>query len=240
MVREEVESLTRRMDAVAERLKVLLLPRDPLDDRNIMLEIRAGTGGEEAALWAADLVRMCAPQALEIRAAALRAVPSVAISRACAVGACVSEPPRVHLGLQPNCICSEIAGWSTRGCERVQSVFAGNTILQGCKRPLRSTVYGTRRQRQRLRRVSWGTSYAPPEHESRCRCAGIRCMRLRKAGRCPWSMRAPPRKAVTENAFCRCSEARAACRPALCRQHPGHMCSVSLHCTPCHATVQIR
>ena len=62
MVREEVESLTRRMDATAERLKVLLLPRDPLDDRNIMLEIRAGTGGEEAALWAADLVRMCAPR----------------------------------------------------------------------------------------------------------------------------------------------------------------------------------
>ena len=61
MVREEVESLTRRVDGLAERLKVLLLPRDPLDDRNIMLEIRAGTGGEEAALWAADLVRMCAP-----------------------------------------------------------------------------------------------------------------------------------------------------------------------------------
>ena len=58
MVREEVDSLTRRLDSLAERLKVLLLPRDPLDDRNIMLEIRAGTGGEEAALWAADLVRM--------------------------------------------------------------------------------------------------------------------------------------------------------------------------------------
>ena len=61
MVREEVDSLTRQLDATAERLKFLLLPRDPLDDRNIMLEIRAGTGGEEAALWAADLVRMCAP-----------------------------------------------------------------------------------------------------------------------------------------------------------------------------------
>ncbi len=68
MVREEVDSLTRRMDATAERLKVLLLPRDPLDDRNIMLEIRAGTGGEEAALWAADLVRMCASQAFDVPA----------------------------------------------------------------------------------------------------------------------------------------------------------------------------
>lgn len=39
-------------------LKVLLLPSGPLDERNIMLEVRAGPGGEEAALWAADLVRM--------------------------------------------------------------------------------------------------------------------------------------------------------------------------------------
>ncbi len=38
--------------------QVLLLPVDPLDERNIMLEVRAGPGGEEAALWAADLVRM--------------------------------------------------------------------------------------------------------------------------------------------------------------------------------------
>jgi peptide chain release factor 1 len=38
--------------------QVLLLPADPLDERNIMLEVRAGPGGEEAALWAADLVRM--------------------------------------------------------------------------------------------------------------------------------------------------------------------------------------
>lgn len=40
------------------RLQILLLPKDPLDERNIMLEIRSGTGGEEAALWASDLFRM--------------------------------------------------------------------------------------------------------------------------------------------------------------------------------------
>ncbi len=117
MVREEVDSLTRRMDATAERLKVLLLPRDPLDDRNIMLEIRAGTGGEEAALWAADLVRMCAPHALKMGAAALRAVASVDISRAAPWG--LVHWRLLHLGLQLNCHCSEVAGWSTRGCERV-------------------------------------------------------------------------------------------------------------------------
>ena len=37
---------------------VLLLPKDPLDEKNIMLEIRAGTGGDEASLWAGDLLRM--------------------------------------------------------------------------------------------------------------------------------------------------------------------------------------
>jgi peptide chain release factor 1 len=40
------------------RLKVLLLPRDPNDDKNIMLEIRAGTGGDEASIWAGDLLRL--------------------------------------------------------------------------------------------------------------------------------------------------------------------------------------
>lgn len=58
MAREEVEGLAERLGAQAEALRLLLLPRDPLDERNIMLEVRAGTGGDEAALWAAELVRM--------------------------------------------------------------------------------------------------------------------------------------------------------------------------------------
>jgi len=58
LAQEEVDSLSTSLDALGDTLKVLLLPRDPLDDKNIMLEVRAGTGGEEAALWAADLIRM--------------------------------------------------------------------------------------------------------------------------------------------------------------------------------------
>lgn len=58
LAREEIAALQGDLDAGGERLKLLLLPRDPLDERNIMLEVRAGTGGEEAALWAADLIRM--------------------------------------------------------------------------------------------------------------------------------------------------------------------------------------
>lgn len=58
MAREEMEALQVAIDEQGERLKFLLLPKDPLDDKNIMLEVRAGTGGEEAALWAADLIRM--------------------------------------------------------------------------------------------------------------------------------------------------------------------------------------
>ncbi|MEB3336090.1 MAG: peptide chain release factor 1 [Leptolyngbyaceae bacterium] len=54
----EVESLETKLAQLETRLKILLLPRDPNDDKNIMLEIRAGTGGDEASIWAGDLVRM--------------------------------------------------------------------------------------------------------------------------------------------------------------------------------------
>jgi peptide chain release factor 1 len=54
----EVEELQGEIQRLEDRLKVLLLPRDPNDDKNIMLEIRAGTGGDEAGIWAGDLVRI--------------------------------------------------------------------------------------------------------------------------------------------------------------------------------------
>ena len=55
---EEVKSLAARRDALLADLKILLIPKDPNDERNIVLEIRAGTGGDEAANFAADLFRM--------------------------------------------------------------------------------------------------------------------------------------------------------------------------------------
>ncbi len=58
MVRDEITALEARETALLEDLKVLLLPRDPNDDRDVILEIRAGAGGEEAALFAAELHRM--------------------------------------------------------------------------------------------------------------------------------------------------------------------------------------
>lgn len=54
----EVEELETELAQLEQRLKILLLPRDPNDDKNIMLEIRAGTGGDEACIWAGDLLRM--------------------------------------------------------------------------------------------------------------------------------------------------------------------------------------
>jgi peptide chain release factor 1 len=54
----EVQELEQKIEDFEIRLKILLLPRDPNDDKNIMLEIRAGTGGDEASIWAGDLVRM--------------------------------------------------------------------------------------------------------------------------------------------------------------------------------------
>jgi peptide chain release factor 1 len=54
----EVQELEEKLEHLENRLKILLLPRDPNDDKNIMLEIRAGTGGDEASIWAGDLLRM--------------------------------------------------------------------------------------------------------------------------------------------------------------------------------------
>jgi peptide chain release factor 1 len=56
----ELEDLRRRETVLAEELRTMLLPRDPLDDKNVLVEIRAGAGGDEAALFAADLARMYA------------------------------------------------------------------------------------------------------------------------------------------------------------------------------------
>ncbi len=58
MAEAEIDRLRDSRSRLEEKLRVLLLPKDPLDEKNIILEIRAGTGGEEAALFAADLFRM--------------------------------------------------------------------------------------------------------------------------------------------------------------------------------------
>jgi peptide chain release factor 1 len=58
MARDEVDRLEADETRLVEELKVLLLPRDPADDGNVILEIRAGAGGEEAALFASELLRM--------------------------------------------------------------------------------------------------------------------------------------------------------------------------------------
>ncbi|MEM9535761.1 MAG: peptide chain release factor 1 [Cyanobacteria bacterium P01_A01_bin.3] len=58
MAHLELQELKARDEELVDRLTILLLPQDPNDDKNIMLEVRAGTGGDEAAIWAGDLVRM--------------------------------------------------------------------------------------------------------------------------------------------------------------------------------------
>jgi peptide chain release factor 1 len=58
IAQEELDELETRLITLEEKLKVLLLPKDPNDDKNLILEIRAGTGGDEAALFAADLFRI--------------------------------------------------------------------------------------------------------------------------------------------------------------------------------------
>src|SRR5580765_2502658 len=58
LAREEVKSLAAKRDALIADLKILLIPKDPNDEKDVVLEIRAGTGGDEAALFAAELFRM--------------------------------------------------------------------------------------------------------------------------------------------------------------------------------------
>ena len=58
MAESEIEELESRIAQLEEELKMMLLPKDPRDERNVIMEIRAGTGGDEAALFAADLFRM--------------------------------------------------------------------------------------------------------------------------------------------------------------------------------------
>jgi peptide chain release factor 1 len=58
LAKEEAKSLAAKRDAIVADLKVMLVPKDPNDEKNVVLEIRAGTGGDEAALFAGELFRM--------------------------------------------------------------------------------------------------------------------------------------------------------------------------------------
>ena len=58
LAKEEIDRLADRKDQLEQTLKKLLIPKDPLDEKNVILEIRAGTGGDEAGLFAADLFKM--------------------------------------------------------------------------------------------------------------------------------------------------------------------------------------
>ena len=58
LVKEELKTLVARREALIGEMKILLIPKDPNDEKNVMLEIRAGAGGDEAALFAAELFRM--------------------------------------------------------------------------------------------------------------------------------------------------------------------------------------
>jgi len=58
MIQEEIKSLTEDCETFKEELRILLLPKDPNDDKNVFIEIRGGAGGDEAALFAANLFRM--------------------------------------------------------------------------------------------------------------------------------------------------------------------------------------
>jgi peptide chain release factor 1 len=86
--RAEADAASASMVSLAARLADLMLPKDPLDEKNIMLEVRAGTGGDEAALWAADLVGQERREGRGSRACAR-------VARPCQPPA-HTPPPRIH------------------------------------------------------------------------------------------------------------------------------------------------
>ena len=63
LAKEEMAESKRRITEIEQELKVLLIPKDPMDEKNVIVEIRAGAGGDEAALFAAELYRMYAKYA---------------------------------------------------------------------------------------------------------------------------------------------------------------------------------
>ena len=58
MIKETLNDSKKRVEELEQELKILLLPKDPNDDKNVIVEIRAGAGGDEAALFAAEIYRM--------------------------------------------------------------------------------------------------------------------------------------------------------------------------------------
>ncbi len=58
MAEDEIQRLERQLDRLTDHIKLLLVPKDPRDDRNVIIEIRAGAGGDEAGIFAADLYRL--------------------------------------------------------------------------------------------------------------------------------------------------------------------------------------
>ena len=67
VIKEEIEELKSSLEKAEKECKVLLVPPDPLEGKNIIMEIRAGTGGEEAALFASDIFRMYRKKEMEDR-----------------------------------------------------------------------------------------------------------------------------------------------------------------------------
>lgn len=65
MAREEINDLEKHLEDLQAKVKILLLPKDPNDEKNCMLELRAGTGGDEASIWAGDLAKVYMKYAAE-------------------------------------------------------------------------------------------------------------------------------------------------------------------------------
>ena len=59
MAKMELDELQPQQEVIEEEIKVLLIPKDPADSKNAVVEIRAGAGGDEASIFAGDLYRMC-------------------------------------------------------------------------------------------------------------------------------------------------------------------------------------
>ena len=155
MAREEVERLEADETRLLEELKVLLLPRDPDDDRDVILEIRAGAGGEEAALFAAELLRMYLRYADRHRYR-----PEVMSLNETGIGGVKEAIVEIQRRRRVLAASSSRAATTASSGSRPRSPRAGSTPRRrrssSCPRPRRSRSRSTRR------RTSGSTSSARP------------------------------------------------------------------------------
>ena len=176
---EELKSLRPERDELVRRVRALLVPKDPNDDKNVIVEIRAGTGGDEAALFAADLFRMYTRYAERQRwkvEVALRdrdrrrrlprshlrglrdeAPTATCATRAASTASSACRPPRARAGSTPRPPASRCCRRRKRSTSRSTTTTCGSTSTARPGTAARASTRPTRPCGSRTCRPGWSS-----------------------------------------------------------------------------------